>query len=1326
MREIFVTQLVKDVLGPRNGSNGLREILYRNPSDEFITGVLEPIKREEQIDPDNEAKLPATKVEGAKSYQGDVDDDDVELSPFLSPSLDPKKRASTMGISFFVKTGDSIDLHVCVTWARYIHPEEHPNDWQRNPRYAIISAKINTTSKKFDRTINYLGEQEKNPEIKIIFLVKKEKEDLYFVSVFLVNLLKKPEETRGVTEFSIFQPQIRINSINETKIVSSFKKNAKTPEEEKMDFLYRNQLILARGHLVSAVWKEIDPEFNSEKTDLDYPQSINDPPFKWIDGEQLSDSDRKKFAPPEIRTDFVPLYLIPLPKMVWSKTTDGEENIPELLAENLSKLWETKKLKAALWPLYDGYKNWIDQLEKSVEEKDKEVSKKILGDCRTVQERIRTGINLISDPNDPNFDQDATLAFCFANKAIALQAEWKGNPFKYRPFQLGFFLMCLESVVNKHSKYRDVCDLMWVPTGTGKTEAYLALAAFTFAYRRRLALKSTTERTGAGISVLTRYTLRLLTIQQFRRTLSLITAAEYLRVLNSENNTMGWRPENYPLKNHLIWGSTPFSVGLWIGSGVTPNKFEGSRNKKGAKELLINPESGDGDEPAQVLECPVCRKDGILAISSKGLEAEIPHTIHFTVRCDKGKEIKNFFQTMQDQHFASILVEKADCTELNSPQFHTISLRISSRSVISHHNVSEMWDRVVDQLDQKGVHVEGLFTNASRPGYFFNQYIKDDGEPREYNFEIFCPNPECKLRIPWCGGAPFGKIHNIKPRDFDGQDSENGITLPDGNIFVHIIDPFQNGSRYFSDRVPIPGFTIDDQIYQRAPTVLIATSDKFARPPFEPNSATIFGNVQFHHCIYGYYRLLDPNGKHPSPAGRANQPNNWLQIQPLQLPDFILQDELHLIDGPLGSMVGIYEAALDFLSTSDNPVKYIASTATIRRADDHVRSLFNRRLQIFPPHGLTIDDRFFIRTEKISLFDDNHAGRLYLGICAAGRGPLTPLIRIWSCLAQTAWDHRMDQIPDLENKMDPFWTLTGYFNAVRELAGATALYRQDIKDRMRSLSDTPRPLQDDNSYELSGRTPATDLPAILDILEKKFKITNNDSPDSMFTTSMFGTGVDISRLGLMFVNGQPKTTSSYIQSTGRVGRSRGALVVTFFRASRPRDLNHYEFFSRHHMQIQRFVEAPTVYPFSSSLMDRALGPIGVYILRNMRNPVTPWGIKTTPPLMANLQGGYGNPEVDNLKTMMQERERNQPKTRKSQDPKRVEAAMASAIDTWQAYANSSSGPNLIYSEYKEPTDQLNPVVLGDAVHQNDEDVTVVYPNAPQSLRDLEEETTFQT
>jgi hypothetical protein len=219
---------------------------------------------------------------------------------------------------------------------------------------------------------------------------------------------------------------------------------------------------------------------------------------------------------------------------------------------------------------------------------------------------------------------------------------------------------------------------------------------------------------------------------------------------------------------------------------------------------------------------------------------------------------------------------------------------------------------------------------------------------------------------------------------------------------------------------------------------------------------------------------------------------------------------------------------------------------------------------------------------------------------------------------------------------------------------------------------------------------------------------------------MFGTGVDISRIALMVVNGQPKTTSSYIQSTGRVGRTSGALVVTFFRASKPRDLSHYEFFTGYHRQLHRYVEPITVYPFAPGVIDRAAGPVAVFVLRNKSRVTAAWFPNDAAPRMATIRSSAQ--EVLDLPSMFEQRARRQPALRQP-DAGVVQNDINAELDRWHSSANR--WPNLVYVEYAMGRAPSNAVVLGDPQHQH-AGLGVIFRDAPQSLRDIEETTGFQT
>ena len=319
-------------------------------------------------------------------------------------------------------------------------------------------------------------------------------------------------------------------------------------------------------------------------------------------------------------------------------------------------------------------------------------------------------------------------------------------------------------------------------------------------------------------------------------------------------------------------------------------------------------------------------------------------------------------------------------------------------------------------------------------------------------------------------------------------------------------------------------------------------------------------------------------------------------------PELIIQDELHLISGPLGTMVGLYEAAVEYASgvpgpaNTRIPAKVIASTATIRRAAQQVRQLYARKLAIFPPSGVSARDSFFARELPIDPNADSSAGRLYVGVNAPGSSTKTLLVRVYSALLANA----EAELQTDADAADPYGTLVGYFNSLRALGGAKRLVEDDVKlVRLRYLTQQrglPRRNISDPE-ELTSRMESWKIPSLLKKLDNAFPRGKRDWPvDVLLATNMISVGVDIDRLGLMVVTGQPKTTAEYIQATSRVGRKHPGLVVTMFNWMGARDLSHYERFESYHAALYRYVEAISVTPFSSRALDRGLR--GVFAAMN--------------------------------------------------------------------------------------------------------------------------------
>jgi hypothetical protein len=386
---------------------------------------------------------------------------------------------------------------------------------------------------------------------------------------------------------------------------------------------------------------------------------------------------------------------------------------------------------------------------------------------------------------------------------------------------------------------------------------------------------------------------------------------------------------------------------------------------------------------------------------------------------------------------------------------------------------------------------------------------------------------------------------------------------------------------------PLPILTVDEPIYARRPAFLIATVDKFASLPWVGDVGRLFGKGE---------------------------------KEPLLPPELIIQDELHLISGPLGTMAGLYEIAVDHLSTREEagkriPPKVVASTATTRRAEAQVRALFGRSaVYVFPPPGPDRRDSFFARTVAQS----EREPRMYVGLSAKGRSLKVLLLRTYLALlgaSQRLFEEAGGASLGEKNPADPYLTLLGYFSSLRELGGTRRIVEDEVAARAARYGERRRAGEAAGAFrdraiqqevvELTSRESTAKVARAKERLALPF--TSRDHVDVALATNMISVGLDITRLGLMVVLGQPKTTSEYIQATSRVGRddARPGLVVTLQNVHRPRDRSHFERFGAYHASFYRAVEATSVTPFSARALDRGAAAVAVALARHGLAALTP-------------------------------------------------------------------------------------------------------------------------
>lgn len=408
----------------------------------------------------------------------------------------------------------------------------------------------------------------------------------------------------------------------------------------------------------------------------------------------------------------------------------------------------------------------------------------------------------------------------------------------------------------------------------------------------------------------------------------------------------------------------------------------------------------------------------------------------------------------------------------------------------------------------------------------------------------------CQLKkCPWCGAELGTENYEVD------------------RVHNKIIVRCPNKKCEYHSAEGLPVKVTDEEIYREKPSFIVATVDKFAQIPIASETSAIFG--------------IDEN-KLP--------------------PDLIIQDELHLISGPLGTMTGIYEAAfINLCREKGNNIKVIASTATIRNAKAQIRALYGRDSKQFPPQGLDVDNSFFARKAA----RDKRPARYYLGVMASGTSFTTTLIRVYA-----AWLFASRYLKDLgyeDEVIDNFWTLTGYFNSIRELGGAGTEVVDDVQSRYKHLKGKKfahlmPEFTGENEYshleELTSRKKNSEISDILKFMEKEYVDgVHSDVYDFILASNMISVGVDVGRLGTMAVAGQPKTNSEYIQATSRVGRSNPGLVITIYNHGKSRDRSHYEQFLKYHSALYRYVEATSLTPFSDRARDRGLHTLFVTLCR---------------------------------------------------------------------------------------------------------------------------------
>ncbi|MEW6321225.1 MAG: DISARM system helicase DrmA [Acidobacteriota bacterium] len=1093
-----------DLIGPAPEAGADAEVLDRAPTRWYLSGFLAPWNAPSAQKEDEEGQ---EELDGLAPGDGPGDDDQETRE---GQAARRGRFPSSMGLSVLVPE-TATTLSVTAQWGDYEPATDragaYTGRWQRRQRQQAVTVALNRDRAEVD-----LAE---SGGLQVVATVRQ---------------IRRPTDLRGLPK--------------DTRAVSVFLVNRRAPIEGQGDL--KDKAFVFQAGLVVECDQPFVPRPNPRggATD-DEDERIADLQFRdareYAVGHGVATrSVISDGACRRVETTWIPEYEV-------ERVEPARIDDVTLGMQALADLPGAAAARQALMPLAERYRAWIgDQRRAAPKDGEQgEVSAMLLESAERAAGRIEAGIALLEQP--VAFD-----AFRLANRAMAMaarqrRAQERGitpdqvEPPEWRPFQLAFLLMNLRAFAEPTHDDREIVDLLFFPTGGGKTEAYLGLAAFAILIRR---LRNP-DLTSAGVTVLMRYTLRLLTLDQLSRAATLVCALELMR-------------QEPGMADRL--GTWPFEIGLWVGKAATPNRMG---------------RHGDNDRTSALA---------------------------------KTRAYKN---------------------------------------------------------------------NSKKP--------------------IPIPIEVC----PWCGSRLVPDSFTLYP---------DSITPTDLRVVC-----VARGCAFRGNRA-LPIVAVDDPLYRRVPCFVIATVDKFASLPWVGASGALLGGADRHDKA-GFYGPWQPG------VGQKLS-------RPLAPPDLIIQDELHLISGPLGTMAGLYEAAVDHLCTRGEGrerirPKVVASTATVRKATDQIRALFGRaQVEVFPPPGPDRRDSFFAKTMDLA----TSPGRLYLGVAAQGRSLKVVLLRTYLALlaaAEKAWvEAGGAKNPD--NPADPYMTLLGYFNSLRELGGSRRIVEDEVASRVGGYGERKRVNEKEGSFasrkmsrevcELTSRASTANVSETKRRLAVSFSDTK-DRVDVALATNMISVGLDITRLGLMVVLGQPKATAEYIQATSRVGRDRNkpGLVVTLLNVHRPRDRSHYERFEAFHQTFYRSVEATSVTPFAAPVLDRALPAVVVALARHLRPALTP------PKGAVNMAAERAG--VDAVAAALVARATAH-RSLSADEEKRLVAQVRGRVndllDSWAkiARAKQDTGARLVYQKHEDADGPpllrmpLDPEL--DTLNQDERKF-----KAPRSLRDVE-------
>lgn len=910
-----------------------------------------------------------------------------------------------------------------------------------------------------------------------------------YVKLLLANRSTRHPATRFsngnevLNRLSVFQPAIQLVGVPLQPFQSMQSTNPFDEEENQINYQYRHERAFGQGHGCAVDWGNAQAPASLETT-------------------YLPQTDIKHYSN-QLRDD-IPESVRPIVQVrnlsIW--TNYNKDEVIEQLRGfvNCYENWYEKEQKkvAQEEPQYNScYEPLLDRQRETIARLNKNLDRLQDDDVYRCFQLANTAMYI-----QMIISRDRDKAFGATPKPLAKFAELTNTPYDslsffrdydrfdekhkapaYRPFQLAFLLLNIIDTLEptpSGDNWRDLVDLIWFPTGGGKTEAYLALTAFTIVARRVL---YPDPKQYEGVSVLMRYTLRLLTAQQFERASRLTVALDFMRrqLLTAGDNSLG---------------EIPISIGMWVGAASTPNKYVDAQ--KGFSELT--------------------------------------------------EAIAKANQTVK---------RESDPTQKNS--FPVQNCPWCGCDIVTKTPTNQQWAAGYRATDKA--------------------------------FQTICRNPRCA----------------------------------------------------FAQEIPV--YFIDEQVYQKRPTLLFATVDKFAQLP---------------HVKDGY-KLFNADAGPGLP------------------PDLIIQDELHLLNGPLGSLVGLFESVVDMLCSKNGRVpKIVASTATTRNTAQQIKMLYDRKVNIFPAPGITYDDNFFSYVQKTSL-------RCHVGFMPTGKTGSNTQVKLLAHLLLARAElliHLKENHPDEEAQqlIDPYWTVVSYYNSLKDVGKAYNQVGSEIYDSLRQLHFryALHPYYRFNfnglsqrTKELTSRVPSQEIKPLLSKLETPFKLRMEEGRqyvdgtiDLVLASNMLSVGIDVSRLNLMLMNGLPRNVAEYIQASSRVGREHTGLVVNLLDPNRSREKSFFEHYQDFNSAYYKFVEPLSVTPYTRIAVDKAMNSLLVTFVRHLDGKYAEKG------------AGQFTGDVDRFRTMLAKR------IPEADDRAYALNKLAELVQSW--IMKKKTQPDLTYKDHKSP------------------------------------------